>query len=103
MRSFLRKMAVGGFSLNFEAIPRRFGRRRSTRSEFTQIWTRDHPAPSLMDTSRIEEVKAPLHFKTPRYGPRFAQAREPAVMSFVEPPALEDRPVDGVEALQQYP
>ena len=68
VRSFLRKMAVGGFSLDFEAIPRRFGRRRSTRSEFTQIWTRDHPAPSLMDTSRMNEVKAPLHFKTPRCG-----------------------------------
>ena len=36
------------------------------RSEAAQIWTRDHPSPSLMEPSRVDGVEAPLHFKTRR-------------------------------------
>ena len=41
-------------------------RGRSTRSEWPLQQKRNHPRPRLMDTSRIEEVKAPPHAGTPR-------------------------------------
>ena len=41
-------------------------RGRSTRSERPQTRKRNHPRPRLMDTSRVDGVKAPLHNGTPR-------------------------------------
>ena len=57
---------VGGFISDFELIRTVFMHRVAIRSETAQIWTRDHPSPSLMDTSRVDGVEAPQHVKTPR-------------------------------------
>ena len=46
----------------------------STRSEWPQTRQKDHPAPSLVETSRLDGVKAPLHLKTPRYAPAMSQS-----------------------------
>ena len=40
-------------------------RGRSTRSETAQTRKRNHPRPRLMDTSRVDGVKASLHNGTP--------------------------------------
>ena len=40
-------------------------RGRSTRSERPQTRKRNHPRPRLMDTSRVDGVKASLHNGTP--------------------------------------
>jgi hypothetical protein len=46
--------------LHRRRVPRASGHHcLSTRSEPAQIWTRDHPSPSLMATSRVDGVKAP--------------------------------------------
>ena len=57
MVSFLRKGPFG---------PRLVMHRVATRSESAQIWTRDHSHGNEMDTSRVDGVEAPLHFKTRR-------------------------------------
>ena len=36
------------------------------RSERPQTRKRNHPLPSFLETSRVDGVKAPQHFKTPR-------------------------------------
>ena len=41
-------------------------RGRSTRSEWPQNRKRDHPRPRLLETTRLDEVKAPQHRGTPR-------------------------------------
>ena len=43
-------------------------RKRSV-SKRAQTRKRNHPPPSFLETSRVDGVKAPLHFKTRRYAP----------------------------------
>ena len=57
---------VGGLRSKFEAIRAKRGLAVSTRSERPQNQKENHPRPRLIPTSRIDGVKAPQHFKTPR-------------------------------------
>ena len=54
------------------AIPvarRRLLRGNDSVSKRAQTRKRNHPQPSFLETSRVDGVKAPLHFKTRRYAP----------------------------------
>jgi hypothetical protein len=38
-------------------------------AEWPQNRKKDHPRHRVLDTSHVNKVKAPQHFKTPRYAP----------------------------------
>ena len=50
----------------------------STRSERPQNKKRNHPRPPLLETTRVDGVKAPLHNGTPRSCLRVAAVAAPA-------------------------
>ena len=61
------RMCVSGvLSVAFTPSTRPHDRGRSTRSEWPRNRKKDHPRPRLMDTSRVDGVKAPQHRGTPR-------------------------------------